>query len=94
MIDDARNHEREDCNFMLGAKNSYHITSIRDGAGNDLLNWRRHADRILEGKRRKTRHTETKTCVETLNAVRSSRCGGKGRFPVSLQRQKPVLPTV
>jgi len=71
-----------------------HITSILDGAENDSLSWRRHADGMWEGRGRKTRHTETKTCVETFNAVRPSHCCGKARFSVSLQRQKPVLPTV
>jgi len=71
-----------------------HITSILDGAENDSLNFRWHAEELRERKERKTRHTETKTCVETFNAVRPSRCGGKARFSLSLQRQKPVLPTV
>jgi len=70
-----------------------HITSILDGAEKDSLNWRRHAGGI-RGKGLETRHTQTKTCVETFKAVRPSRCGGKAHFSVSLQRQKPVLPTV
>jgi hypothetical protein len=75
-------------------RHKLHITSKLDGTENDSSNWRRHADGKREIKGRKTRHTETKTCVEILIAVRPSRCGGRARFTVSLQRQEPVLPTV
>lgn len=84
------------CYFMLWAKNEVQIVYKKYTwwGWNQLAKLETTCRRTTGGKKRRTRHIETKTCVNAFIAVRPSRCGERARFSVSLQRQEPVLPTV